>query len=144
MTSINVEPKDLHDRNTLWNQEVFKISKFLRNRIWTSHKFSNAHFILREERLLHAFFPDKRTFLEMEKIHFPGPLQAKDSYSLCESRLRTATNASLDIMWAHKRIFEHTMESHLHLGSPSIMYQGRQGGFINPQRDEQMVITRLC
>ena len=30
MTSINAEPKDLQDRNTLWNQEVFKISKALR------------------------------------------------------------------------------------------------------------------
>ena len=82
-----------------------------------------------EERLLHALFLDKRTFLEMEKGHFLGPHQAKDNYSLCESHLRTTTSASLGIVWAQKSIFEHTMESYPSLGSPPIMYQGREGGF---------------
>ena len=30
MKLINVKPKDLQGMNTLWNQEVFKISKVLR------------------------------------------------------------------------------------------------------------------
>ena len=110
-------------------KKYLKSLRFWENQIWTSHKCSNSRFFLREERLLRGLLPEKRAFLEMEKSHFPGPLQAKDSYSLCEIHLRTATSTSLDIMWAHKRIFEHTMESHLSLGSPSIMYQGREGGF---------------
>lgn len=110
-------------------KKYLKSLRFWENQIWTSHKCSNACFFLQEEHILRAFLLDKCAFLEMEKSHFPGPQQAKDSYSLCESRLRTSTSASLDIMWAQKIIFEHTMESHLSLGLPSIMYQGREGGF---------------
>ena len=110
-------------------KNYLKYLRFWENQIWTNHKFSNALFFLREEHLLCTFFPDKCAFLEMEKSRFPRPHQAKDNYSLCEIHLRTATSASLDTMWAHKRIFEHIMESHLSLGSPFIMYQGREGGF---------------
>ena len=110
-------------------KKYLKSLRFWENQIWTGHKCWIVCFILREEHLLHVLLPDKCAFLEMEKSHFPGPHQANDSYSLCESRLRTSTKASLDTMWAHKSIFEHTMESHLSLGSLSIMYQGREGGF---------------
>ena len=110
-------------------EKYLKSLRFWENQIWTSHKFSNARFILREECLLHAFLPDKRAFLEVEKIHFSGPQASKGQLLLMWKPPKDKTSASLDMMRAHKIIFEHTMESHLSLGSPSIMYQGREEGF---------------
>ena len=64
-----------------------------------------THIILREERLLHAFFPNKCAFLRVAKCHYLRPHKAKDKLLLTWSRLRTTTNASLDTMWAHNGIF---------------------------------------
>ena len=144
-TSINVEPKDLQDRNTLWNQESLR---FWEIQISTSHKCSNVCLLMQKERLLRALERDKHAFLEVEKSHFSGPQARKGQFLLMWKFPKDSTHTSLGIVWAHKSIFEHTMESYPSLGSPSIMYQGREEGFeipyINPPRDEEWVITFLC
>ena len=85
-------------------------------------------FFLREERLLHALEPDQHAFLEMEKNPFPGPQARKGQFLLMWKAPKDRTNASLGLMWAHKSIFQPTMEYFPSLGSLSTMYQGREGG----------------
>ena len=107
-------------------KKYLKSLRFWENQIWTSHKFSNVHFFLWKEHLLRALEPNKRAFLEIEKILFPRQA-SKGQFLLMWKLPKDSTSASLGIVWAHKSIFQHTMESCPSLGSPSIMYQGREG-----------------
>ena len=63
-----------------------------------------------------------------EKSLFPGPQVRKGQFLLMWKLLKDSTKGRLGIVWAHKSIFQRTMEFFPSLGSPSIMYQGREGG----------------
>ena len=85
-------------------------------------------FFLREECLLCTLEPNKHTFLEVAKSHFLGPQASKGQFILMWKPPKDNTSASLGLVWAHKSIFQPTMEYCPSLGSLSTMYQGREGG----------------